>query len=462
MNIANLLSDVQQNELVDFLSELSKNNESVASMLVARFATIDGNKELSAIKTEINEIIRGNGDRYGFIDYRASYRFSKEFLSYMENIFPALISAKKNRLAFEALCYIVFKLGEPLNIDDSNGTIGELMCRVMDFWEEDISKMNDDERKKARLWFEKNMYNEEIMDYLQEYLFTAYSDFFNDEESCKAKIEFIDAFLSNTDDEDVKDIFSSRFNMERYAAERIRCMEKLKCSKEEIFTFMEKYIYLDNICYIAVKKYLDAKEYCKAEKLLQNLIESNKQLPGIVHEAHERLFELYKTTGNEKRQKETLRWLFLNTRRFDINLYNQYKSMFSEEDWKVELEKIVSEKNVFEFSDNIFVEEKMYDRLFESVKKYHQKWQSVYNLEEYSEYLKDDYAPQLVQMFTECLKKDVLTVSSRVQYAELADHVRQLAKISGGKQAAIAIRDEWLLTYKNRPAMKDELGRIKL
>ena len=86
MNIANLLSDVQQNELVDFLSELSKNNESVASMLVARFATIDGNKELSAIKTEINEIIRGNGDRYGFIDYRASYRFSKEFLSYMENI----------------------------------------------------------------------------------------------------------------------------------------------------------------------------------------------------------------------------------------------------------------------------------------------------------------------------------------------------------------------------------------
>lgn len=38
MNIANLISDVPQNELVDFLVELSKTNDTVASMLVARFS----------------------------------------------------------------------------------------------------------------------------------------------------------------------------------------------------------------------------------------------------------------------------------------------------------------------------------------------------------------------------------------------------------------------------------------
>ena len=79
MNIANLISDVPQNELVDFLVEVSKNNESISLMIVARFAKVDNNSELSAIKTEVNEIIRENSDRYGFIDYRASYRFCKEF-----------------------------------------------------------------------------------------------------------------------------------------------------------------------------------------------------------------------------------------------------------------------------------------------------------------------------------------------------------------------------------------------
>ncbi|MDY4902922.1 MAG: hypothetical protein SO116_08665, partial [Treponema sp.] len=86
MNITNLISDVSKDELVDFLSDLASKNDTVASMLVARFAKADGCSELSAIKTEVNQIIRGNGDRYGFIDYRASYRFEKEMYSFMHNI----------------------------------------------------------------------------------------------------------------------------------------------------------------------------------------------------------------------------------------------------------------------------------------------------------------------------------------------------------------------------------------
>ncbi|MBQ6782128.1 MAG: hypothetical protein IJP62_13020 [Treponema sp.] len=81
MIIANLLSDVPKDELVDFLSNLTTKNDSAAAMLVARFSKANGNSELSAIKTEVNQIIRGNGDRHGFIDYRASYRFEKEMYS---------------------------------------------------------------------------------------------------------------------------------------------------------------------------------------------------------------------------------------------------------------------------------------------------------------------------------------------------------------------------------------------
>lgn len=461
MNIANLISDVPQNELVDFLVEVSKNNESISSMIVARFAKVDNNSELSAIKTEVNEIIRENSDRYGFIDYRASYRFCKEFSSYIENIISALIAAKKTWLAFNALCLIAFKLGEPLNIDDSNGTTGELMWDVMYFWEQCISLMNDDERRKARFWFENNMYNEEIIDYIQEYLFDAYSDFFDDEDSLRAKIKFIDAFLDETNDKDAKDILSRRFDVEKYAEHRIHCMEKLNFSEEEVFAFIEKYLYLDNICNIAVQKYLDVKNYGKAEQLLENLVEVNKDFPGIVHKAKEMLLEIYKANENEVKTIQTLRWLFLNDRWFKIELYEDYKSRFSEAAWSSELESLIKEIKMPDFAEKIFIEEKMFDRLFESVKTHHKKWPSIRNLEEYRDFLQKDYAPELVRMFKECLQKDVEISSSRPQYAELADHLKHLAGIPGGKEVAVALREEWLVTYKNRRAMKEELSLVK-
>jgi hypothetical protein len=114
-----------------------------------------------------------------------------------------------------------------------------------------------------------------------------------------------------------------------------------------------------------------------------------------------------------------------------------------------------------DFAEKIFIEEKMFDRLFESVKTHHKKWPSIRNLEEYRDFLQKDYAPELVRMFKECLQKEVEISSSRPQYAELADHLKHLAGIPGGKEVAVALREEWLVTYKNRRAMKEELSLVK-
>ena len=462
MNITNLISDVSKDELVDFLSDLASKNDMVASMLVARFAKADGSTELSAIKTEVNQIIRGNGDRYGFIDYRASYRFEKEMYSFMNNIFPSLISAGKNWIAFEGLCFIFLTLAEPINIDDSNGTIGNLTYEIMDFWEQAIKSMADDECKKARLWFEENMHNEKIIDYMQEYLFPAYMDFFTDEDSLRAQIKFIDSFLEGTSPEAAHNIFSVRYEVKSYIEAKIHCMEKLNFSENEIISFMEKYLEFDNICYIAVEKCLACGDSKRAEDLLGNLIAVNQNLPGIVHKANEMLLEIYRETKNEAKITQTLRWLFLNARRFDLNLYNEYKSQFSKNEWADELEKLISEKADSDFAESIFVEEKKYDRLFVSVKKSHTRWKDFYNLEKYSEILSENYASELVQMFKESLEESVKAVNSRPQYAELAKHLKNLSKIPGGKAAALTIRDEWLETYRKRPAMIDELKKARL
>ena len=196
--------------------------------------------------------------------------------------------------------------------------------------------------------------------------------------------------------------------------------------------------------------------------MLENLPPVNQNLPGIVHKANEKLLEIYRKTKNEAKITQTLRWLFLNARRFDLNLYNEYKSRFSKNEWADELEKLISEKANSDFAESIFVEEKKYDRLFTSVKKSHTRWKDFYKLEKYSEILSENYASELVQMFKESLEESVKEVNSRPQYAELAKHLENLSKIPGGKAAALTIRDEWVETYRKRPAMVDELKKARL
>ena len=49
---------------------------------------------------------------------------------------------------------------------------------------------------------------------------------------------------------------------------------------------------------------------------------------GIVLEAKNKLYELYKSTNNKEKLQKILRSIFLSMRTFNIELYNEYKSYF--------------------------------------------------------------------------------------------------------------------------------------
>ena len=89
-------------------------------------------------------------------------------------------------------------------------------------------------------------------------------------------------------------------------------------------------------------------------------------------------------------------------------------------------------------------------------------WHDLQMLEEYADYLKSDYAEKIVKIFCECLEESVKKVSSRGEYYELAKHLGFLCTIPDGYEIASDLRDKWLLTYKNKPALKDELNKLKL
>ena len=123
-NISELLKKTPKADLEALLLELAQSHDFIEKIIQLRFSP-DGS-DAGKIKQEIRVIIDDCSDRYGFIDYRSSYRFEKQMFHLIDNTFPRLISEKNTRMAFDIICTFFFEFGK-LEIDDSNGCLCSLM-----------------------------------------------------------------------------------------------------------------------------------------------------------------------------------------------------------------------------------------------------------------------------------------------------------------------------------------------
>ena len=412
-------------------------------------------EQLKQIKENINRIIKSNS-RNGFINYYAARRFKREFLDYLMEFSDDLFDTRQISLLFESLCFLVKKIGAPINIDDSDGTITDIMYEIMGLYERCIHLTTEKEKSEALKWFEKNFNNERIIDYIQEYVLNGYFNLFTDEKSLKSKLKFIDKYLEQNDySNDISSI--KKYEYQHFVKAYVKTMELLDFPESEIIDFMERYSGIDDICYILVDYYINQQNYEKAENLLLALIDNNQSLPGIVFKSENKLYELYKITGNKEKLKKTLRSIFLSEGTFKIELYNEYKTYFSSDEWKNEIESMIKESNRFAFE--IYDEEKMYDNLFELVAKVRTNYGGIRYLKEYASVLMSKYSNQLVQMFVEYLEENIKRINSRDEYRCLAQNLNFLAKNLKALEKASTLREKWFAEYKRKPALCDELNK---
>lgn len=84
----------------------------------------------------------------------------------------------------------------------------------------------------------------------------------------------------------------------------------------------------------------------------------------------------------------------------------------------------------------------------------------ISSLEKYGKYFESTHSTELIQMYGECLDKQMNNASSRPMYANVAQNLKNMMKFTGGKEKAYEIKEDWFVRYRNRSAMKDELNKI--
>ncbi len=461
MNYKEIIQNADPDELKTFVLNYAETNEKFRTLIQCGLASSGNASQLKAFKNEINYIFARHGDNSGFIDYRSSSGFERDVDGFFAGTILPLLKNGQTETASGLLMHLIKKTGS-LQIDDSDGCISGIMDEISEAWNTLLVQADKKQTAEYRKWFEVNIENDKIIDYIQDDLYRIYFENFTDEESLKSKISWLDGRIERTKKGEMYGSgWTNRFKLETDIKQKIGCMQKLNYSREEIFSLMSTYSEMPEICTLLVDDYCGQKEYDKAEKLLLHLKEKNAMYPGIICDADNALKKIYRESGQKEKYIQMLQHLLKTDRRNNWDQYLEYKSLFQPSEWQTALKEILALNLDSGLENRIYIEENMIDDLFRSVSAHHRKYHSLLELDAYEKYLYPEYDRQIADMYEECLSDEIKRVSNRGQYKELTGYLKKLHKYDSGKEKAASLKQQWMQEYKRRPALMEELGKLK-
>ena len=462
MDFFEILKEVNQQELVDFIVGLAQKRDDIAILVRSRFSRSDGDLELKELNQDMRDIFYNHQDRSGFISYYAARRFIQELSDFLEDSVKQLVCASKCWIAFQLLCKATLKL-DKLAIDDSDGGLLYLIKLICDCWQKCIPQLEDSQKKEAFRWFKKRIENHDI-DLFWDNLFRSFFDFFKDREFRKAQIKLLDTLMEelsqsqNQTDPKTWD-YSATCKLEKYCAAGFHCRKDLNASKEELLSYLLPLSYLKEPCWLVVEVYREHGEFTSAEKLLLDFITANESHIGYVSRARKLLQEVYDQMGDKDSQQKNLFIILVNNSLFDSALYQKYKDFFSPQQWPQQRENLIASISSDTYNNSIFIHEGLTERLLQSVIDSQKRYPSIYDLKLYAPKL-SCHIEELLPFFEISLNQEAQRATSRPMYREVAGDLVFLSKFDGGQNLARELKAQWMEKYKRKSAFLDELGKI--
>lgn len=390
--------------------------------------------------------------RSHFISYYEAGDFVSELEEILDKDVRHIINNANYMSAFKLINYIFVRIGN-VDIDDSDGYIGELANKIYDLWEELLVQVNMDEKQKMFCWFTTHL-DGSIVDYLEEYIEQIIMDGFSEKEFEQPKLQFIEDMIEKSDSK--KSDWDRTYTKGKWAVRYLEIIEKQKNSKEQIEAICRK-------CWDtqAVRKYyidlcIKNREYDRALKVLDESISMDKGYKGLISEYSKRQKDIYLLQGNKEAYIKQLWKLILEDEAGNLDIYRELKQQYTMEEWSEKREELFKKLPQYAHIDRLYKEEKLYDRLLNCV----MQSTGLYVLQEYEDILKEEYAEQILQKYKDDVNNMASCTGDRKKYKNLVNILRRMIKIKGGSKVVEHIVTDWKSRYRNRPAMQDELRKL--
>ncbi|MGO4499629.1 hypothetical protein AB4114_27450 [Paenibacillus sp. 2RAB27] len=457
VSLADQLSKLNKEELVALLVHFSEEIKEVEQLLTLKFQDSSSSEALTSYKKMIRTHIKQNADRYGFVAYRS---VSKAVVGAEMVMVKAeeVLESGQHMPAVQINFCILHEMGDLLqSCDDSDGIVGGMIQQCLGF----INQVTSDIE---------SMSSKDRVDLFQLLL----------KESAHANLEgwsewqlsiLEDGMLLITNEKEraqweqqlaklVKDETSSSYSSfvaEQVALLQYKVIQKLD-SPEEAATFLQDHLDFSDFRKMAIDDAMEQNQWDRALQLVEQgeRQDASKGYPGLVNKWKKYQFEIYKCTQQVEKQIE-LAEEFVS--QGEYSFYLILKELYSNDDWQAVRERILNELELSRgwqtdaLYRRLLTEEKEIQRLLHYVQK-----NNSYVVE-YYQFLIDEYAEEVYDLFVTYITKEAANATNRNQYKKVCQLIRHMIKANGVDRAEELVQ-HFRLKYPNRSAFLDELDKI--
>ncbi len=451
-SIGKLVEAVDTSIVKEFLIDVLRNDYKLLNRFKSKLKSDISPTDMAGYKNQISNVFRKYAGRHGFIDYRNATYFISELQETLDTDIQSMVNNNQLQEAFELTNYIFIRVGNQ-DMDDSDGGTGEIADICLDIWQEILYKCEIKLKGEMFNWFITHL-NGSVIDYMEAYIEQIIFDDFKEEEFVTNKSVFLDNKINEYKKE--TNVWSNSYRLGQLVLRRIEILEERDVNPNIIEAYCKENLEINEIRKYYIDLCINRKDYDMAIKLLKEGRDKAKDLPGLIISYSLTLKDLYKQIGKNKLYEEELWALVLNYKASDLDLYKELKSIYSDEEWMKEREKVFSKLASNRGIDKFYELEGLYDRLLELVVRSH----GLYMVTEYEKVLKDIYPKEILSKYENIVKTMATNTSSRAHYKEIVSILRRMNKYPDGKLKVSEIVSEWKTRHRNRPAMMDELNKI--
>lgn len=297
-NIAEILSNLSKEELVNIVLDITENDEILKNSLIIRYSKENEQQALGKCSKLIDSIIRKYTGRDGFIKYHETFEFIREMEYLLDKI-------KKTQNTFLALDIAFLLLKAAIDAfqyaDDSGGNIGSFVSHTLEVIGETANGHDNKDIQQREKIFDK------IFEQLDNDVFEGWEDY-------KIELLKICADFADIDVLRQKLVMKIESLIERNSSNRyftyynegmlqiqLDIVEKYG-SEEESEQFIHEHLQFSSFRERLINKFILSKNYTKVIELAQEGEKQDKQYAGLLSKWKKYRYIAYKELSLKKEQ----------------------------------------------------------------------------------------------------------------------------------------------------------------
>ena len=253
------------------------------------------------------------------------------------------------------------------------------------------------------------------------------------------------------------DILSGRKVGEEFILLKYQLMNLMKYPSSQTDTFLEKYSYFEGVMDLLIAKALDDENYLLA---IDYLVE-NEKIHGEFYSLDNTLslIELYELTENWDNCIIKLKSVIFDFGICDMDYVSKIKD-YSGDDWNKHKDEIIEfckNKHEYEFLNQIYVEEEMYEQLYVNVRDNC----PIGDIEKYRKYIVEGHVLDILDIYRKFILEQAKTAKHSGAYTVIINYLNIMLSYKYSQKIVSDLIDVLSNKYKNKKLLVEQLSIIK-